>query len=99
MEQTELPADKPAAKRKAKPRRKVAARRPTPAADTRFAGLTSKTCADGCGEKGCVISQGICVHPHKGGLQPIHRTEPQTMARFEAAKRYLAHQSVETRRD
>lgn len=95
--QMEAPAARPAPKRKvkAKPKRKVAAK--PPGADAVFAGLTSKACAAGCGERGCVISHDICVHPHKGGLQPAHRTQPQTVARYEAAKQYLAHQAVDKR--
>src|SRR4051812_30822239 len=86
------PAPKKAkAKRHARPNKRQAA--PAPKV-SELAGLTINDCADGCYKTGkCVISGSVCAHPGKGGLQVALQT-PDSLRRFNAAKRMLGKQKL-----
>ena len=46
-------------------------------------------------EKDFIISGvNVCAHPNKGGLQPILMQDQKAMARYQRAKKALAHQKI-----
>ena len=78
------------AKKKAKPR----AAKPV-AAPSEFAGLTAGECANACYDKGaCCITGGVCAHPSKCGLQSAFSGNSAVVAKFERAKKHIAHQKI-----
>lgn len=95
---TEPPAEKPAPKARvkrrkavAKPRRAVAVRDPTP--PNEFAGMSIRSCPDGCTSSRCIISTvEVCKHPK---LTPSNGCGPVTLRNRERAARYLRLQEVE----
>jgi len=63
-----------------------------------FEGLTPADCCFKCSMDKCVIThRNICAHPFKGGLQPAMMSDPEVLARYERAKRYLAHRTLDIR--
>ena len=93
---TELPKPKPHRKPRRRARRAAPAKAPAPPkAASMFAGLAPGKCADACTVDKCVISGvGICASPGQGGLQASLQN-PETLARFNAAKRYLGEQKLD----
>lgn len=88
-EATPSPA-KPKAKRRKK--KQAAAVRPLAAVDE-YAGVTSKTCCDGCNAERCVISgTPFCHHPLKTS-HPTATTD--IVARVVAVRNILKHQQVD----
>jgi hypothetical protein len=98
MSETEL-APLPPARVKRKYRRRVVAK---PAVDRpfrnggsvhddEFAGLSLRSCATACNVDKCVISGDfVCTHPQmSGGLQALHLTRPEVMARYDRARSLL----------
>lgn len=78
------------------PRAAAAAKPSPPSADGEFAGLTPMNCCDDCNPAKCVITgHFVCGHPHKGGLQAADMMKPETLQRFNRAKKYLAQQAVD----
>lgn len=77
-----------------------------------FLGLTQTNCPIGCTPQRCAIGgslhfknsdgtttlEGVCCHPYKGGLKPIHQTKPVIVERFNRAVEYLEHQKIEQKR-
>jgi hypothetical protein len=59
-------------------------------AEDEFPGLTSANCCATCGNGKCIISgQDACLHPRKSGLQAMHRTMPDVLAKFDRAAKLL----------
>lgn len=85
--------------RESKPKRKPA-RRAKPAAakaPDEFAGLTPHDCCVDCTANKCVISgMNVCGHPYKTSHPGA---DPKLFARIARAKKVLAHQKVEARRE
>lgn len=100
MSMIETPAAE-ATKPKTKKRHARANRRP-PAPEaakppSALAGLNITDCATGCFETGeCVISGSVCAHPGKGGLQIALQT-PETLKRFNEAKRMIGQARLDLR--
>ena len=64
-----------------------------------FAGMTETECCGACNVDRCVISGiNVCTHPFKGGLQPGLANKPDVLARFERAKKVLAHRKIDLTR-
>lgn len=99
MSMTETPdhePKKPKQKRHARPNRRPADA-PPPAKPSALAGLNITDCATGCYETGkCVISGSVCAHPGKGGLQ-ISLQSPETLKRFNEAKRMIGQAKLDLR--
>ncbi len=89
MSITETPTPAP------KPRRKYtrkAVAKPQPKAPAEFAGMTASECCADCTPQRCIITaQGICGHPMKGGLQAPMMTRSDVVARYNRARKQLAH--------
>lgn len=63
-----------------------------------FGGLTATDCPYDCSVERCVISGlNVCGHPRKGSLQPAVQRDPEAMRRYNASRKILAHQAVDTR--
>lgn len=45
----------------------------------------------------CVISSGVCAHPFKSPLQSAMFRDAKVMARYQRAKKILAHQKIDLR--
>jgi hypothetical protein len=88
-----------AANRAARALQPTATAAPPPPADTPVAeldGLTVNECAFGCLPERCVISRTAhCCHPTKGGLQATEQRDPEVIARYQRARRLLAHQAAD----
>lgn len=55
-----------------------------------LAGMTVLECPVECTKDRCVITEwGICGHPKKSGLQGNDRMKPETVKRFNDARRRL----------
>ena len=93
MSMTETPAAPAAPKPKRKYTRKAAAKKPeAPKVSAEFAGMTAAECCTACTAKHCVITgQGICGHPMKGGLQAPMLCRSDIVARYNRARKQLAH--------
>lgn len=52
-------------------------------------GITARDCPLACGPD-CVITKGICGHPHKGGLQGKYQNDPDAVRLFQEARRAIA---------
>ncbi len=75
--------------RKAKPAAKASTQ---PKVSAEFAGMTATECCAACTPKHCVITaQGICGHPMKGGLQAPMMIRSDVVARYNRARKQLAH--------
>lgn len=92
------------AKAREKRRANIAARRaaPTPSlpvkADDQMLGITNEDCCICCTQERCVISgKAYCGHPKKCGLQPADKANPQTMERYNKARKVLAHAEIDRR--
>lgn len=101
MSMTETPAAAAIPKAKPKKRHARANKRPAPPPAAKppsiLAGLTITDCATGCFETGkCVISGSVCAHPGKGGLQ-ISLQTPETIQRFNEAKRAIGQAKLDLR--
>ncbi len=101
--ETPKPKRKPAKKR-AKPARKVTyidavVMDPPLLGAKLFDGITPADCPMACTAERCVISgRGICSHPHKGGLQ-ANLQNPDSLRRYNAAKRALGKRKLDLRDD
>ena len=95
--ETEAPTAKPKPRRRRKQHRATSGEKVVPLkVPDEFAGMTETECCAGCKADRCVISgSGACAHPMKGGLQPAQMTEAAAMARFNRAKKVLAHRKVD----
>lgn len=64
-----------------------------------FEGISAKDCCDSCyaskGERCAITHRGLCGHPMKGGLQQPDQMRPDTVARYQRAKKILAHAKIE----
>ena len=61
-----------------------------------LAGLSASDCPFDCNAEKCLIScMAICGHPGKGGLQSAMQNDPEAMARYNQARKILAHQKVD----
>ncbi len=90
MSMTETPATAPKPRRKYT--RKAAAKKEQPKVSAEFAGMTASECCAACTSKHCIITaQGICGHPMKGGLQAPMMTRSDVVARYNRARKQLAH--------
>ena len=86
---TETPKPKP--KRRA--RAKSAPRESRP---PEFDGLDIGTCCDACQGGRCYITgDGNCAHPMTSPLQPYYFNKTEIMARFQRAKKFLAHKKLD----
>lgn len=92
------------AKRGSKP--KVVAARPAAPEHKRaasvpneFEGMTAKDCCDSCyasnGACCAITHRPVCGHPLKGGLQQPDQMRADTVARYQRAKKILAHAKIE----
>ena len=91
----ELPAEKPKAKKKAKPRRKVSA---VPRAEKpdEIEGINETDCCFDCvAERCCITGVAHCGHPSKGGLQASMMNKPDIVQRYNRARKLLAHMKTE----
>lgn len=84
----------------AKPRRKAKPRAPAKVIPLKvpeeFAGMTEMECCASCNADKCAISGvNACGHPFKGGQLPRH--DSAALARFERAKKVLAHRKIDLR--
>jgi hypothetical protein len=67
---------------------------------TDLSGLTRDECPYGCTPEKCVITGiNLCGHPAKGGLQPGQKSDPEILRRYNAARRYLAHERTDAVHD
>jgi hypothetical protein len=74
---------------------KRAAAAPPPAVED-FGGLTIGECSFDCQPDRCVITRtNHCGHPCKGGLQATEQRDPEIVARYNRARRQLAHAAVD----
>lgn len=86
-----------------KQRRKKRTRHTTPRAKPdhapdELAGLTETECCEGCRPDRCVISGiNVCAHPMKSGLQPALANDRDRLARYERARKKLAHRKIDLR--
>lgn len=63
-----------------------------------LAGLTRQECPVDCSPDRCVITRvGICGHPSKGGLQGGFLGKPDVVARYQQARKVLAHANIDAR--
>ncbi len=91
MSMTETPATAPKPRRKYTRKPKVKAST-QPKVSAEFAGMTASECCAACTPKHCIITaQGICGHPMKGGLQAPMMTRSDVVARYNRARKQLAH--------
>lgn len=104
MDTTTEPAAEPKKPaKKTKPRKKQARAKTekiaaAPKEADELGGLTAAECPFDCNADHCVISRiNVCAHPRKGGLQPAVQRDPEAMVRYNAARKKLAHQSVDGR--
>lgn len=67
-----------------------------PVADYLHGLAAPAVCPSGCRLERCVITHADrCGHPGNGGLQYIDASNPETLARFEEAKKRLGYQKVD----
>jgi hypothetical protein len=60
-----------------------------------YEGITPKECPILCESSRCVITgEGICGHPHKGGLQSKYQIDPACQERYRQARIRLAQQRI-----
>lgn len=89
------PKPKPVKKRRRAKRVRTAAPAKPKQISGIFEGLAVGKCPTGCTAEKCVISGvGICANPGLGGLQASLHT-PETLARFNEAKRILGEQKLD----
>jgi len=63
-----------------------------------FAGLNNEDCPIDCTvEKCCITGAPICGHPKKCGLQAAYKADPEIMARYNRARKMLAHAELDRR--
>ena len=63
-----------------------------------FAGLNNEDCPIDCtAEKCCITDAPICGHPKKCGLQAAYKADPEIMARYNRARKVLAHAELDRR--
>jgi hypothetical protein len=68
------------------------------AAPHEFLGITRTDCPIGCTAEHCVITgMGHCGHPCKGGIQPVHMSNRDTVERYNRARKHLAHVELDKR--
>lgn len=64
-----------------------------------FEGISAKDCCDSCytskGARCAITHRGLCGHPMKGGLQQPDQMRLDTVARYQRAKKILAHAKIE----
>jgi hypothetical protein len=61
-------------------------------------GISPADCPYACtAENCCIVSAPVCSHPHKGGLQPIHKSDPAILRRFNEARQRLQQFRLEKR--
>lgn len=64
-------------------------------------GLTAKDCCNSCyaskGERCAITHRDFCGHPLKSGIQQPDMLNPETVARYQRAKKILAHAKIEAR--
>lgn len=59
-------------------------------------GLTAKDCCDSCCLANCAITHdALCGHPLKSGLQSTYMLKPDVVARYQKAKKILAHAKID----
>lgn len=91
-----------------KPKAAAAVTTPKTDAPAEFFGLTSDDCCADCTPERCAIAgslvfkngdgtttkEGHCGHPNKCGLQPIHKSNPIIVARYNRAKTFLEIEKI-----
>jgi hypothetical protein len=92
-----LPAPKKKRKKARKTPRRASFHKPAATkAPDQLAGLSASDCPFDCNAEKCLISgMAICGHPGKGGLQSAMQNDPEAMARYNQARKILAHQKVD----
>lgn len=98
-EKIDPPAEPAKPKARRKPQRRKPAAKVVPfKAPDEFAGMTPSECCSACGPNMCIISGiALCAHPHKGGLQAALWNDPARVARYNRAKKALAHHMLDLR--
>lgn len=61
-----------------------------------LAGITPGANGDCCiaCDGTCIITGDICGHPHKSGIQPMHKMKPDVLRRYNQAKQELIQQKA-----
>jgi hypothetical protein len=61
-------------------------------------GISPTDCPYECtADRCCIVGAPVCSHPHKGGLQPIHKSDPAILRRFNEARQRLQQFRLEKR--